>query len=146
LATVVAAALGLAAAHRAIVPPVNDGTWVAPALKLDPNTAPPQVLGALPQVGSTLVRQLILARQDQPFTSLEDLQDRVRGVGPATLEHIAPFLRLESAIGVGRVNGQATSRAGGRFKKPRTTARNRPRSPESDPRPAPAQLVARAVN
>jgi hypothetical protein len=114
-------------------------------LKLDPNTAPPQVLGALPQVGSTLVRQLVLARQVQPFTSLEDFLGRVRGVGPATLGHIAPYLRLEPAIGAGRVGGRSTSSASGRFKKSGATARKRPRSLKSDRRAAPAQLVARDV-
>ncbi|HKI17503.1 MAG TPA: helix-hairpin-helix domain-containing protein, partial [Isosphaeraceae bacterium] len=98
-ATVIAAALGLAVESRAVDPPPGDGIVAAPKLKLDPNTAPPQVLGALPQVGPTLVRQLVLARQDRPLTSLDDLRGRVRGLGPATLDQLAPYLRLEPAAG-----------------------------------------------
>jgi hypothetical protein len=94
-ALVIAAALGLAVGSRAVDPPPGDEIVVAPKLKLDPNTAPPQVLGALPHVGPALVRQLVLARQYRPLTSLEDVHSRVRGIGPATLAQLAPYLRFE---------------------------------------------------
>jgi len=143
-ATVIAAALGLAVESRAVDPPPGDGIVAAPKLKLDPNTAPPQVLGALPQVGPTLVRQLVLARQDRPLTSLDDLRGRVRGLGPATLDQLAPYLRLEPAAG--RSPDQiASSHGGGLPQKPRAKARKKPRSPTPPRARAQTQLVARSA-
>jgi hypothetical protein len=66
----------------------------APELVVDPNTAPPGVLETLPHVGRTLVRQLVAAREVRPLSSLDDARSRVRGLGPATLAQIAPYLRF----------------------------------------------------
>jgi competence protein ComEA len=66
-------------------------------LVLDPNTASAQALEALPHLGPTLARRIAEARADGPFRSLEDVRARVRGIGPATLAQIAPYLRIESA-------------------------------------------------
>jgi len=140
-ATVIAAALGLAVESRGVGPPPGDGIVAAPKLQLDPNTAPPQVLGALPQVGPTLVRQLVMARQDRPLTSLEDLHSRVRGLGPATLDQLAPYLRFEPTSRSSP--DQIASSHGGRTAlKPRAKARKKPRSPTPAPARAQAQLVA----
>jgi hypothetical protein len=145
IAAVVAAALGLAVASREVDSPPGDAIIAAPTLKLDPNKAPPQVLGALPQVGPTLVRQFVLARQDRPLTSLQDIRSRVRGVGPATLAQIAPYLRFESATGF-ELDQSARTQAGDRpTKKPRATGRKPPRSPTTAPTRDPAQLVARST-
>ncbi|MFI5455892.1 MAG: ComEA family DNA-binding protein [Isosphaerales bacterium] len=143
-ATVIAAALGLAVGSRGVDPPPVDGIVAAPKLKLDPNTAPPQVLGTLPQVGPTLVRQLVLARQDGPFTSLEDIRSRVRGVGPATLEQLAPYLRFESATAF-RPDQLASSHGDRPGKKPRARVRKKPRSPTPAPARAQTQLVAQTA-
>jgi competence protein ComEA len=70
----------------AILPP--------PKLILDPNTAPPEILTALPGLGPGLVRNWIAAREERPFRSLDDLERRVRGIGPATLARIAPYLEI----------------------------------------------------
>lgn len=51
------------------------------------NTATSEELQALPGVGETLAERIIAFRQQQPFTSLEDL-DRVRGVGPSLLKQL----------------------------------------------------------
>ena len=72
-------------------------TTGAPTLRLDPNTAPPQVLGALPHLGPSLVRQLVHARELRPLSSLEDAGRRVRGLGPATRAALAPYLIFRDA-------------------------------------------------
>jgi competence protein ComEA len=66
----------------------------APVLVLDPNSAPPEVLGALPHVGDALVKKIVEQREIRPFQSLSDLRRRVRGFGPATLARLAPHLRI----------------------------------------------------
>jgi hypothetical protein len=91
-------ALGLMLAEGGVWSTGRRGTLAAPELLLDPNTAPPQVLGALPSVGPALVRQLIAARKNRPLDSLDDAARRVRGLGPAGLARIAPYLRLKVAV------------------------------------------------
>lgn len=66
----------------------------APVLMLDPNSAPPEVLEALPHVGGALVKKIVEQREIRPFQSLGDLRHRVRGLGPATLARLAPHLRI----------------------------------------------------
>lgn len=63
-------------------------------LVIDPNTAPPAVLAALPRLGPVLVGRMVKERERRPFASLADLDERVRGVGPATVAAIRPFLRF----------------------------------------------------
>jgi competence protein ComEA len=92
------AGLGLWRASRNV--PAAPPTELVPDLVLDVNTAPEPVLAALPQVGPTLVRRLVEARNERPFTSLDDLGDRVRGVGPVTLARLAPNLRFEVVPGL----------------------------------------------
>ena len=76
-------------------------TWPeAPAqppivLRIDPNAAPRAVLLTLPRFGGSLADALIRARQERPFRSLQDLDDRVRGVGPATVARLRPLLRFD---------------------------------------------------
>src|SRR4051794_23728745 len=50
-----------------------------PVLAVDPNSAPPEVLGALPNVGGALVKKIVEQRAIRPFQSLGDLRRRVRG-------------------------------------------------------------------
>ena len=66
-----------------------------PVLVVDPNTAPPGVLGVLPHVGPKIVRRLIEQRASRPFESTADLRKRVRGVGPATMRDWRPHLPAE---------------------------------------------------
>jgi competence protein ComEA len=89
------AAMGLALFRRSDHPKTGDAFTAAPTLVVDANTAPARVLTALPHVGPTLVRAWVAARTDRPFSSPEDAQSRVRGLGPATLAQIAPYLRFE---------------------------------------------------
>jgi hypothetical protein len=68
----------------------------APAadLVVDPNTAPPEVLMALPRLGPVLAGRIVSERRQAPFTSLDDLDARVRGIGPATVAALTPYLRI----------------------------------------------------
>jgi competence protein ComEA len=85
------AALGLIAGTR-----MPDGPPApAPVLIVDPNTAPPEVLCALPKLGPALVGRILAARDAAPFRSLDDLDARVRGIGPVTLAALRPHLKIE---------------------------------------------------
>jgi competence protein ComEA len=94
-AVAVLLALGLAALSSPGSPEVTSDT--APELIIDPNTAPPEVFGALPKVGPALLNHLLAARQRQRFDSFDDLDRRVRGIGPATLAALRPHLRIAPA-------------------------------------------------
>ena len=65
-----------------------------PRLVIDPNTAPPPVLQALPRIGPVLAARIVEAREERPFESLDDLDRRVRGIGPATVKALRPHLRF----------------------------------------------------
>ncbi len=61
--------------------------------QLDVNEADWPEISVLPEVGETLARRIVESRSaDGPFADLDDLQ-RVRGIGPKTLERIRPYLR-----------------------------------------------------
>lgn len=48
-------------------------------------------------VGDVLARRIVADREENgPFTSIDDL-DRVKGIGPATLERLRPHLMMTSA-------------------------------------------------
>ena len=63
-------------------------------LKIDPNTAPSPVLDALPGLGQTRVNAIIQARQERPYSSIDDLDRRIRGIGPATIRMLRPHLQI----------------------------------------------------
>ncbi len=96
LLAVLALAVGLGLKRASWDVPSSPPTGLAPHLEVDANTAPPQVLAALPQIGPALVSRLVEARNERPFTSLDDLGDRVRGVGPVTLARLKPYLHFAS--------------------------------------------------
>jgi competence ComEA-like helix-hairpin-helix protein len=63
-----------------------------PDMRIDPNTATAAELTVLPSIGPTLAERIVADREaNGPFRSIEDLQ-RVRGVGPRTVERIREFL------------------------------------------------------
>ncbi|HWE38127.1 MAG TPA: helix-hairpin-helix domain-containing protein [Isosphaeraceae bacterium] len=66
----------------------------APRLVVDANTAPPAVLAALPSLGPGRVKAIVAAREADPFRSLDDLDARVKGIGPATMAAIRPYLEI----------------------------------------------------
>jgi competence protein ComEA len=62
------------------------------AFQVDINTAPLPELALLPRIGETLAKRIIEDREaNGPFRDLDDLQ-RVRGIGPRTLEEMRPYL------------------------------------------------------
>lgn len=80
-----------------IAPRNGQPAALVPELVVDPNTAPPAVLGALPKLGPSLVARIVEVREQAPFSSLDDFDARVRGVGPSTIEALRPHLRTGMA-------------------------------------------------
>ena len=65
-------------------------------LRLDVNSASADELELLPSVGPALAAKIVADRAARgPFKCVADL-DRVSGIGPATLEEIAPYVRCGS--------------------------------------------------
>ena len=89
LATVLALAL-------AWIAPTGPGEPLElPTLAVDPNTAPAPVLMALPTLGPALAGRIVEAREEAPFRSIDDFDRRVKGIGPARVAALRPFLRFE---------------------------------------------------
>lgn len=99
-AVLVAISLGaLAARHRHEHPPEPPIRIEAPPQvenvgPIDLNRADPALLERLPRIGPALARRIVEDRRERgPFTSLDDL-DRVRGIGPATLESLRALVTV----------------------------------------------------
>lgn len=105
-----AAALAWSGAPRMPAPTADSGPHadLLPG-RIDPNTATAAELAALPQVGETVAARIVEFREAaaaerlragepaQPvFRGGADL-DAVPGIGPVTLEHIAPYLIFPKA-------------------------------------------------
>ena len=84
--------------------PCDSVVPVAPAVDtVDPNTAPWWELTVLPRIGESTARRIVEYREAGPPTDTEaasgafqraaDLE-RVRGIGPKTVQRIAPYLRF----------------------------------------------------
>ena len=85
-----------AAVQTAIAAETRAGTPLADGEKIDPNFADAVELRRLPGVGPAKAAAIVRYRRDNgPFRSLEDLE-RVRGLGRATVESLAPHLELVS--------------------------------------------------
>jgi competence protein ComEA len=55
------------------------------------NAADAAELVRIPGVGPVTAQNILTARAERPFTSVADL-DRVRGIGPKTLDKIRPYV------------------------------------------------------
>lgn len=63
--------------------------------KINVNSATAEQLETLPGIGPVLAKSIIEDRQRRgPFRSLADL-DRVKGIGPKTLENLRPHVTIE---------------------------------------------------
>jgi competence protein ComEA len=58
---------------------------------IDVNTATAEELQRLPGIGPVTAQAIIAARATAPFQNINDL-DRVKGIGPKTLEKVRPFV------------------------------------------------------
>ena len=78
--------------------PVSRSTGLRKLQPGDPpvnvNTATAEELQQIPSVGTVTAANIVAARAERPFRSIEDL-DRVRGIGPKTLEKIRPYVTVE---------------------------------------------------
>jgi competence ComEA-like helix-hairpin-helix protein len=68
----------------------------APRSAVDLNSADMEDLQALPGIGPALAERIVQAREEQMFTSIDDLV-RVRGIGEATVERLRPHVRVGGA-------------------------------------------------
>ena len=75
-------------------------------LRLDLNKASAGELMALPGIGEKRARAIVAWRDaNGPFRSVNDL-DQVRGIGPATLERLRPFVCVGEAARNGPGGGR----------------------------------------
>lgn len=89
---------GVVTPPRPSSPPVSRSRGTAKLQPGDPpvnvNTATAEDLQQIPSVGPVTAANILAARSDRPFRSIDDL-DRVRGIGPKTLEKIRPYVKVE---------------------------------------------------
>ena len=84
--------------HRPQVPSQTHDPRSTASSKLQPGDPPIDVNAAdaaelvrIPGVGPVTAQNILTARAERPFTSVADL-DRVRGIGPKTLDKIRPYV------------------------------------------------------
>lgn len=79
--------------ERSVGPPkrMSGARQLALGLRIDPNRATEDELLALPDVGPTLARAVLQARQQAPFRQEADLR-KVRGLGEKRLAKLRPYL------------------------------------------------------
>ncbi len=137
-AALIASALGLSVVSRSVGPP-SPNPFVPPTLRVDVNTAPADVLDALPHVGPALAQRLIAARDFGPIRSESDLVGRVRGLGPSTIAQIAPFLVFGQSEPPGAVVREPSIGLGPSAPGVRVVSRRKASGPKKEPRVAPEE-------
>ena len=94
----------IAAFAMGLMVAVGSGIYAVPAARcevgavaaerINPNTAPTASLMRLPGIGKVRAMDILNSRKTSPFGSADDLE-RVRGIGPKTVEKIRPYLTFE---------------------------------------------------
>ncbi len=87
---------------------------LAPGERLDPNAASEEELDRLPGIGPAAARAIVESRTAEgPFADVASLA-RVRGIGPVTVERLAPHLTLAPGrVGGSPARAAAASRSAG---------------------------------
>jgi hypothetical protein len=67
-----------------------------PMLRVEPSMASTAVLACLPDIGPSRADAIVMTGREAPFGSPEDLEQRVPGIGRATIGSLRPFLRFPS--------------------------------------------------
>lgn len=96
-ALALALSIGLGLIGREDAAPAGATPTPTPTLVVDPNEAPERVLVALPRLGPVLAGRIVEARERSPFRSVEDLDARVKGIGPVTIQGLRPHLHVAPA-------------------------------------------------
>lgn len=78
---------------------------------VDANTATLAQLDALSGIGPKIAQRILDERRSRPFRDLEDFQERVRGIGPATLKKLTG---AGLAVGASGTSATAGSPVAGR--------------------------------
>lgn len=84
--------------HAADDPPTSDHAGGAPSalVRIDINSATAAELDLLPGIGPALAERILASRRDiGPFRSIDDL-DRVKGIGPRTIEKLRAHISIGS--------------------------------------------------
>lgn len=91
-------AQGARAFHEARRAQADSGRRAGTARPVDINTATAPELIALPGIGPAVAARIIAYRTAHGrFAHIEDL-DRVKGIGPATIRKLQPFIRCTNAV------------------------------------------------
>lgn len=100
LILVVVVICALPASRRASYAPVVPTHPAVLAVAINPNTDPWWKLASLPRIGKSRALQIIAARHEDgtpAFRIPADLE-QVHGIGPATVQAIAPYLVFEGEL------------------------------------------------
>jgi len=100
-----------------LLPDGSARVWLADerllvGLPVDPNTADADMLEQLPGIGPSRAAAIVEERSTRgPFALVDDLV-RVRGIGPATLDGIRPFVSIDGIGEPPSAGGDPTREAG----------------------------------
>jgi len=75
------------------VSPLTDALLLGQGI--DVNSASAASLEALPSIGPARAQAIVAARSRRAFRNLDDLTQRVKGIGPVRGEQVAPYVRFE---------------------------------------------------
>lgn len=115
---------------RAIVAIALGIGFAGAAIALDANTATQAELETIRGVGPALSARIVEARRARPFTDLDDLKARVRGIGDANLRRmreaglaVGPSARVQTFTGQPAAAARAKREPGRRSSSPEAARR-----------------------